>query len=69
MVKRTIKETVREYDTDGKLLKETVTETTEDDDTTYFPPFNPYPYASPSTPSPWWSVEPTCTCDASNHKE
>ena len=39
MIKRTIKETVREYDVDGKVVRETVTETTEDDDTMYFPPF------------------------------
>lgn len=36
MIKRTIKETVREYDADGKVVRETVTETTEDDDTMYF---------------------------------
>lgn len=41
MVKRTIKETVREYDVDGRLLKETVTETTEDDDTVYYPSYQP----------------------------
>lgn len=39
MIKRTIKETVREYDADGKVVRETVTETTEDDDTMYFPQF------------------------------
>lgn len=65
MIKRTIKEIVREYDEDGKLLRETTTETTEDDDTVYFPSFNSNPY----TPSPWWSTEPTCICNASNHKE
>lgn len=41
MVKRTIKETVREYDTEGRLLRETVTETSEDDDTIYYPPYVP----------------------------
>ena len=35
MVKRTIKETVTEYDKDGNIVKQTVTETTEDDDTQY----------------------------------
>lgn len=41
MIKRTIKETVTEYDKDGKVIRETVTETTEDDDT-QFTPFYPY---------------------------
>lgn len=41
MVKRAIKETVREYDIDGHLLKETVTETSEDDDTIYYPSYVP----------------------------
>ena len=27
MIKRTIKETIREYDADGKVVRETVTET------------------------------------------
>lgn len=48
MVKRTIKETVTEYDKDGNIVKQTVTETTEDDDTAYWPynpaPYNPYPW-------------------------
>ena len=42
MIKRTIKETVREYDADGKVVRETVTETTEDDDTMYFPQFQTF---------------------------
>lgn len=50
MIKRTIKETVREYDADGKVVRETVTETTEDDDTMYFPPFQTYQ----ETVKPWW---------------
>lgn len=48
MVKRTIKETVREYDDSGNLLKETITETTEDDDTIYFPLYTTTP-----VPNPW----------------
>lgn len=36
MVKRTIKETVTEYNKDGQIVKQTVTETTEDDDTKYW---------------------------------
>lgn len=57
MIKRTIKETIREYDADGKVVRETVTETTEDDDAMYFPPFQTYQ----ETVKPWWG-EPSCTC-------
>ena len=35
MTKRTIRETVKEYDEKGNVIRETVTETTEDDDTVY----------------------------------
>lgn len=55
MVKRIIKETVREYDDSGNILRETVTETTEDDDTMYFPTYTTTP-----VPNPWWTA-PTCT--------
>lgn len=61
MIKRTIKETIREFDPSGRLIRETVTETAEDDDTMYFPPFTPAPYNPVTTQSPWWSPEPTCT--------
>ena len=37
MIKRQIKETVTEYDENGRVVRETVTETTEDDDTAYYP--------------------------------
>ena len=47
MIKRTIRETVREYDADGKVVKQTVTETTEEDDTVYYPTYNPFLYTSP----------------------
>ena len=57
MIKRTIKETVREYDADGKVVRETVTETTEDDDTMDFPQFQAYQ----ETVKPWWG-EPSYTC-------
>lgn len=63
MIKRVIKETVNEYDKDGELVRQTITETTEDDDTMYFPPFTPTPYNPVNTPSPWWSTEPSCTCN------
>ena len=47
MTKRTIKETVREYDEVGKLVRETVTETMEEDDTCY----NTSCYTYPATTS------------------
>ncbi|MEG1882299.1 MAG: hypothetical protein RR224_01090 [Clostridia bacterium] len=68
MIKRTVKETIREYDGNYKLLKETITETTEDDDTAYFPAFTPYPYTPARSPEPWYA-EPTCTCQASGCKQ
>lgn len=37
MIKRTIIETVEEYDENGKLTRKTTTETKEDDDTGYAP--------------------------------
>lgn len=40
MVKRIMKETVSEYDSDGKLVRQIVTETTEDDDTMYYHPIS-----------------------------
>lgn len=61
MIKRTIKETVHEFDVEGKLIRETITETVEDDDTVYFPPYNPTPYTPLNTPSTWWVKSPTCT--------
>ncbi len=51
MIKRTIKETVYEYDENGKMIKMTVTETTEDDDTIYYPSV---PLNTPYAPPTWW---------------
>lgn len=65
MVKRTIKETVREYDEGGRLTRETVTETTEDDDSAYFPY---YAFPPTSAPQPCWG-EPTYTCSTSETKQ
>lgn len=45
MIKRAIKEIVREYDEAGKLVKETITETQEDDDTSYT--ISSYTYPTP----------------------
>lgn len=64
MVKRTIKETVTEYDKDGNIVRQTVTEITEDDDTRYWP-YNPSPLTNPCTPNPWWG-EVTCTTTSNN---
>lgn len=48
MIKRIIKETTREYDDVGKLVRETITETTEDDDNNYTSSYYTYP-SPPST--------------------
>lgn len=61
MIKRTIKETVSEYDSDGKLIKQTITETTEDDDTIYY---SSYPIQYPTI----YGVEPTCVCNTSKEQ-
>lgn len=50
MIKRTIKETVREYDNVGKLVRETITETREDDDTSYTTSCYTYPNNSSAAP-------------------
>lgn len=49
MIKRTIKETVREYDEVGKLVRESITETKEDDDSTYTTSCYTYPCAQLDT--------------------
>lgn len=48
MTKRTIKETIREYDEAGKLVKETIIETQEDDDTNYTTSSYTYPATPPA---------------------
>lgn len=62
MTKRTIKETIREFDENGKVVRETVIETTEDDNTTYWPYYPNYPTAIPCAVPEWWKDGPTCTC-------
>ena len=55
MVKRTVTETIYEYDKQGNLVKKTVTETHEEEDNTIltYPstPLNPCPN---TTPGDWW---------------
>jgi len=73
MTKRTIKETIREFDKDGKVIRETIPETVEDDDTTYYPVYtNPpspgTPYINPYTTTPAAPIlkpEVTCCCSKS----
>jgi hypothetical protein len=61
MTTRKTVETVREYDDKGNLIKETVTETTYDDNTRYVPY---YPY-SPSLPTYSWN-HGSITCGGSD---
>lgn len=65
MIKRTIRETVKEYDEKGNVIKETITETTEDDDTIYYPYHTLTPYAPINTPTPYWNVPEATTANAS----
>lgn len=63
MTKRTIKETIREFDENGKVVRETVTETTEDDDNVYWPYSTTTPTIVYNSAVPeWWKDGPTCTC-------
>lgn len=63
MIKRVIKETVKEYDESGKVIRETVTETTEDDDTVYFPQSTSYPYLLTQTPFSQQETKSVCVLD------
>lgn len=59
MIKRKTKETIKEYDENGRVTRETMTETEEEDNNVYSP-YQTYP-SIPTSPSPWWSIEPYCT--------
>jgi len=58
MIKRKIKEIVKEYNEKGSLIKEVITETEEENDNTYTPSIS---LVSPSTPSN--PIQPSCTGD------
>ena len=62
MVKRTVTETIYEYDKQGILIKKTVTETKEEEDNTTltYPSTPPYPCPCPRDGAPWWK-EPYVT--------
>lgn len=47
MTRRTVTTTIREYDAEGRLVKETVTETEDDN----WPQLNPYQWTYPSVPT------------------
>lgn len=61
MVKRTVTETIYEYDKQGNLVKKTVTETHEEEDNTIWTypstPLNPCPNTTPGD----WSKQPCIT--------
>lgn len=58
MIKRTIKETIREYDENYKLTRESITETAEDDTNYYGTPY--IPITTPNTkPNPFWYASST----------
>ena len=62
MIKRTVTETIYEYDKQGILIKKTVTETHEEEDNTTltYPSTPPCPCPCPSNGTPWWK-EPYVT--------
>lgn len=72
MIKRTIKETIREYDKDGKVIRETITETSEYDNTAYCltcPHGQPVTITNtPIRDTPDW-IKVTCTNSATTNYE
>ena len=55
MVKRTVTETIYEYDKQGNIIKKTVTETHEEEDYTMLTyPSNPLNPCPNTTPADWW---------------
>lgn len=68
MTKKTVIETVYEYDLAGKVVKKTMTETVEYDQPNYGSTPIVYPYVEPYT-APYWAVNPTCSCDSTHIKE
>lgn len=65
MVKRTIKETINEYDKDGKIIRQTVTETQEYGNTQVIP-YQPQFWYGDDV-KPWWMDGPTCQCNATDN--
>ena len=60
MIKRTITETIYEYDKDGHLVSKTITETHEEEDSPILN-YPSYPYlTNPCTPYNDWWKQPTC---------
>lgn len=55
MVKRTVTETIYEYDKQGNIIKKTVTETHEEEDNTMLTyPSNPLNPCPNTAPGDWW---------------
>ena len=63
MIERNIKETIREYDENGNVVRETITETVEKDNN----PSPVYYYSTPVFPPAWGDTgtlaSPTCYSD------
>lgn len=61
MTKRKIVEVVEEFNDSGKLIRKTTTETTEDDDTNYYPNWAvaPYTYPGPYAPTVMYGADST----------
>lgn len=67
MIKRTIKETITEYDKDGNIVRQTVTETQEDDGTQVIPYRPQFWYRDDVRP--WWQHGSTYQCNATDKTE
>ena len=65
MVKRTITETIEEYNSDGNLIRKTITETYEEEDNTKLT----YPSYTPYDPSINYPIDPYITwCNGTSNK-
>jgi hypothetical protein len=66
MIKRTITETICEYDKEGKLIKKTVTETNEEEDNTTLT-YPSYPTLTNPCNDDWHRNQPYVTwCNGTN---
>ena len=53
VTERTVRETTKEYDEKGRVIKETVTETTEKETFNESNPYYPYTPYTPQINTPW----------------
>lgn len=65
MVKTKTTETTEKFDENGKLVEKITRIEESDDDTVYYPTYNPVPLATAPSVAPQWWKDPMCTCNCS----